>query len=260
MQNKLVSIAMATYNGEKFLCEQLDSIYNQTYKNIEVVVCDDCSTDKTAEILEKYRQKYGLKYYINEKNLGYVKNFEKATSLCSGEFIAFSDQDDIWLPEKIEMLVNEIGDYSLVHTDSELINSNSLSLDDTRNKRLFRENDSEPAINFGSINKKVSIQGCTCLFKREILKKVFPFKKNKAHDVWVGIIALKMNGIKYIDESLVKYRLHGNNVCGINPECEYLKCIKFFKKNFPFLYSKARYLYRLVNHLDIQFELKQRGL
>ena len=73
MQNKLVSIAMATYNGEKYLKEQLDSIYNQTYKNIEVIVCDDCSSDKTVEILDEYKEKYGLKYYINEKNLGFKK-------------------------------------------------------------------------------------------------------------------------------------------------------------------------------------------
>lgn len=77
MQNKLVSIAMATYNGEKYLKEQLDSIYNQTYKNIEVIVCDDCSSDKTVEILDEYKEKYGLKYYINEKNLGFKKTLKK---------------------------------------------------------------------------------------------------------------------------------------------------------------------------------------
>ena len=101
MQNKLVSIAMATYNGEKYLKEQLDSIYAQTYKDIEVIVCDDCSSDKTVEILDEYKEKYGLKYYINEKNLGFKKNFEKAISLCSGDFIALADQDDIWIENKI---------------------------------------------------------------------------------------------------------------------------------------------------------------
>ena len=79
MQNKLVSIAMATYNGEKYLKEQLDSIYAQTYKDIEVIVCDDCSSDKTVEILDEYKEKYGLKYYINEKNLGFKKSIFKST-------------------------------------------------------------------------------------------------------------------------------------------------------------------------------------
>ena len=93
----LISIAIATYNGEKYLEEQLDSIYAQTYKNIEVIVTDDCSSDKTVEILKKYYKSHGLKYVINETNLGFVKNFEKAISLCRGDYIALSDQDDIWL-------------------------------------------------------------------------------------------------------------------------------------------------------------------
>lgn len=105
----LISIALATYNGEKYLEDQLNSIYTQTYKNIEVAVTDDCSTDKTVEILEQYSKSHGLKYFVNTENLGFVKNFEKAISLCEGDFIALSDQDDVWEKDEIGILVNKIG-------------------------------------------------------------------------------------------------------------------------------------------------------
>ncbi len=113
MKNSLISIAMATYNGEKYLKDQLDSIYNQTYKNIEVIVTDDCSIDKIVEILEQYARFHGLKYTVNEENLGFVK----VISLCGGEYIALADQDDIWEKNKIEILVNEIGSNLLIHSD-----------------------------------------------------------------------------------------------------------------------------------------------
>ena len=95
---------MATYNGEAFIREQMDSILAQSYKNIEVVACDDCSTDGTYEILQEYARKDGrVKCFQNAANLGFKKNFERAITLCSGEFIALSDQDDVWLKEKLEV-------------------------------------------------------------------------------------------------------------------------------------------------------------
>jgi glycosyltransferase involved in cell wall biosynthesis len=233
MGNKLVSIAMATYNGEKYLREQLDSIYNQTYKNMEVVVCDDCSTDGTAEILEKYKQEYGLKYYINEKNLGFAKNFEKATCLCKGEFIAFSDQDDIWHPEKIEILVKEIENYSLVRSDSELIDSEGKYLDGTYVKNMFKRMDIDKPDKIFPI----PVQGCSYLFKREILKKALPFSKHFSHDKSIADAAECENGIKFLDKCLFKYRLHDSNVVGIQTHLSNnLRVIIFIKKMFPTLF------------------------
>lgn len=120
--NKLVSIAMTTYNGEKFIKKQLDSIINQTYKNLEIIICDDGSTDKTIDIIKEYQKKdKRIKLYINEKNLGFSKNFEKAISLCKGDYIALSDQDDIWELDKIETMVKNINDAILVYGDEKLI-------------------------------------------------------------------------------------------------------------------------------------------
>lgn len=118
----LVSVAMTTYNGEKFLREQIDSILNQTYQNLEIVICDDCFTDGTFGILEEYeRRDSRIKLRRNERNLGFIKNFEQAVSLCTGEFIALSDQDDIWEPWKLEESVKNIEGYDLLCTNSLLV-------------------------------------------------------------------------------------------------------------------------------------------
>lgn len=98
-----ISVAIATYNGEKYLEEQLDSILSQTLKPAEIIVCDDRSTDGTVKILEQYSRKGLLSYYVNEHRLGFIGNFKKAVSLCSpANYIALSDQDDIWLPSKLK--------------------------------------------------------------------------------------------------------------------------------------------------------------
>ena len=105
----MISVAMTTYNGEKYLKEQIDSILSQSEKDIELIICDDCSTDNTNKILSDYTEKdKRVHVYKNELNLGYVKNFEKAISLCSGDYIALSDQDDIWLPEHLSVLLKHL--------------------------------------------------------------------------------------------------------------------------------------------------------
>lgn len=98
-----ISVAMTTFNGERYLREQLDSIYSQTRVPDEVVVVDDCSVDNTSTILQEYHQSKGLTDFVNDKNLGVNKNFEKAISLCTGDYIAISDQDDIWFKNKLEL-------------------------------------------------------------------------------------------------------------------------------------------------------------
>lgn len=210
--NQLVSIAMATYNGEKYLRQQLDSIYKQTYKNIEVIVTDDCSSDKTTEILQEYRQLYGLKYYVNDINLGYAKNFERAASLCSGDLIAFSDQDDIFLPDKIEVLVREIGDYSLIYSDATLIDAEGKEYASS-----YMRYANHPMLTgkpFKEIVFRCFIRGFQIMFNRDLLRVALPMPNHVTHDDWFTILAAKRGGIKYLDLSLVQYRQHGRNVTG----------------------------------------------
>ena len=122
MNTKLVSIVVTTYNGERFLKAQLDSIIAQTYQPIEIIVVDDGSTDNTLNILNEYATNHkNVSVIKNEQNLGYVKNFEKGFSLAKGDYIAPCDQDDVWLPTKIDVLVNHIGDDAIAYCDSEFI-------------------------------------------------------------------------------------------------------------------------------------------
>ena len=201
---------MTTYNGEKYLKEQLDSIYAQTHRNIEVIVTDDCSTDRTVEILKEYEKAHKLKYYINEKNLGFTKNFEKAISLCNGEYIALADQDDIWLAEKIEILLNNIQENLLIHSDCSIIDEEN----QVKNQYWKKEHGNSICIQNLLFNNVVT--GCTVLFKKELTSIALPFPNIIAyHDWWLAICAAKFNKICYTPFPLVQYRQHPDQHTGI---------------------------------------------
>lgn len=207
----LISIAMATYNGEKYLKKQLDSIYAQTYKKIEVIVTDDCSTDKTVEILEQYSKMHGLKYFINEENLGFVKNFEKAITLCRGEYIALSDQDDIWETDKIHTLYDHIKDNLLIHSDASLIDESgeiTASSYTQDSHKVLRKNIIEYFFNN-------DVTGCTMMFSKKLLSTVLPMPENTiSHDWWIAIQAKQQGETIYVPKALVQYRQHENNQIG----------------------------------------------
>lgn len=212
---KKISVALATYNGEKYLREQLDSLYAQTRLPDEIVVSDDCSTDSTVDILIEYNRRYGLKYFINNTPLGVNKNFEKAISLCSGDFVALCDQDDIWLPHKIEksfLRLQEIeknGLPSLVSSTNIHINGNG--------EKIGRNKDEKDSFSYVTNLWDNKHQGCTLMMNRDLIKKVIPFPQgNIMYDAYIGLTAT-MIGNKYnIGEPLMLYRLHSNNVIGGN--------------------------------------------
>lgn len=238
MNTPKVSIAIATYNGEKYLDEQLKSIFEQTYVNIEVIACDDCSTDGTIQILERYCRYTNFKYFLNNKNLGYVKNFQKVISMCSGDFIALCDQDDIWMPTKIEELLENIGDNLCIHSDAFLINNDSGIISESysqySSKLTMPESMYDLAFNG-------CVTGCTALFSRELLNDLLPFPQNlDVHDRWIGALAFSKGRLKYIDKSLIKYRQHENNNIGAaNVNLNLSKMIlNWFSKNRKILFKK----------------------
>ncbi|WP_029274509.1 glycosyltransferase family 2 protein [Pedobacter borealis] len=208
MNIPLVSIALCTYNGEKYLRQQLDSIVNQTYPNLEIVVVDDVSSDNTIEILNEYALKH-TKFRIirNELNLGYVKNFEKAIGLCNGEYISLSDQDDIWSLDKIQLLKDNIGANAMIYHDSEFIDQT----DRPMNKRMsdvlnmYEGNSSLPFLFYNCVS------GHSALFKRSLSKNLFPFPGKFYHDWWMAFVATENGGLKYLDQTLVLYRQHSTS-------------------------------------------------
>lgn len=201
----LVSIALCTYNGAAYLSAQLYTLVNQTYPNIEIIAVDDCSADDTLKILNQYAGKYPqVKVFQNETNLGYVKNFEKALSLTTGEYIALSDQDDIWELNKIELMVDAIGENILLYHNSAFINEDGKPLNrrmtDVRN--FYQGGDSRVFL------FENCISGHAMLFKRGLLKYFESFNGVIIHDWWLAYIALNNGTIAYLPQALVQYRQH----------------------------------------------------
>ena len=202
----LVSIAVCVYNGERFLNEQLTSLVLQTYPNIEIIAVDDCSKDSSVQILKEYAHKYPFFRFIeNEENLGYVKNFEKAISLCRGELIALSDQDDIWNLNKIQLMVEAIGDSQLIYHDSTLIDEKGKptgkNMSDIVN--LYKGDNPKTFLFFNCVS------GHSCMVRKDLLPWALPFHKDYFHDQWLAYVAANVGKIEVIHESLVQYRQHG---------------------------------------------------
>ncbi|MBR4239436.1 MAG: glycosyltransferase family 2 protein [Prevotella sp.] len=206
---------MTTYNGEKFLREQIDSILAQTIQAFELVVCDDCSSDSTWSILTSYSSLDSrIKIYRNEKNLGYMKNFEKAMGLCKGDYIALSDQDDIWMPNHLEVLKDLIGNKVMACGNSELIDSNGLSLNISLDKI--------DSFDYVPVDWKQNLmqilffrnpyRGAEMLIRKDFLRFLLPFPKGVwFHDTWVAVLSCLMGGCEYTTQILSKYRIHEDN-------------------------------------------------
>lgn len=234
----MISLAMPTYNGEKYLRAQLDSIYAQTLVPDEIIVVDDCSTDGTPAILKEYHDKYGLKYFINETNLGYNKNFEKAISLCSGDYIALSDQDDVWFKDKIRVSYEAIKRFpveepSLVSSFVEQVDS---ELKPTR-KDVGAMQEGDWRLNITRYNA----QGCTLMMNRALLKYVLPFPADIIYDAYIGLTASMVGNRYYIPQKLMYYRLHGDNsLANEKPKAQFALSTRLYqlKAYMPFWYAK----------------------
>ena len=219
-----ISVALCTYNGEKFLKEQIDSILNQTQKVDEIVVCDDGSTDCTIEILKEYDRKYPNIFHIyrNKVNLRSVKNFEKAISLCSGDVIFLSDQDDIWVSHKVEKYVA----YFNANPHITVLASNGYCIDENSKvhdkysiwdvPQFLRE--AKAPLNYYHIITQISniATGSTMAFKKEIVAKAIPFPVSEGfhHDEWLALISSKNKNFEFLNEKFYFYRIHSNQQVG----------------------------------------------
>ncbi len=209
----MISIILSTYNGEKYIKEQLDSIINQTYKNFELIIVDDFSQDTTVKILKNYLNQYkNIFLYENEKNIGYVKNFEKGVRFSKGDYIAFSDQDDYWYPEKLEILMNRIDEYDVAYCDSELVNENL----EPKGKKMSTNHNLLSSSNPLNFIIKNCVSGHAMLFKKSLLENNFEFPELIPHDWWITFLASNRKGVFFVNKPLVKYRIHDNNCIGGN--------------------------------------------
>ena len=264
-----ISIALCTYNGEKYIREQLESLINQTRKPDEIVVSDDNSKDNTLKIIRETlsSSNIDLKININNPGLGVFKNFEKAISLCTGNIIFTCDQDDVWKKEKLEKMINAFDEDTLV------VYCNAAVVLNDENHYLYPlwepkdiENKENGTSSFNTlVYRGGSIAGCCMAFRKELYEKIKPFPNKVYHDDWLITCAVILGKVKAINEELIYYRQHGNNVVGIirGSKLSYYKSlytnIRPYIEHREYIYKRHELLYdALIKHELISDELKNK--
>lgn len=204
----LVSIALCTYNGAAYIRQQLDSITDQSYTNLEIIICDDASADDTWKIIEDYQvTEPRIKLFRNEKNIGYNKNFEKAFTLCSGEYVAISDQDDVWEKEKIELMMKNwpSGSLFVYSLSGNFMNDDFTGRTEAPRVRYTAIDDLHKLV-FNS-----PVHGHACMFKKELLHLCMPFPADIYYDWWMSMHAAAAGTIGCIPLTLTWHRNHSQN-------------------------------------------------
>jgi len=223
-----ISIAMATYNGAAFLREQLDSIIAQSRLPDELIVCDDQSTDDTVQILRDYagRSPFPIRVEINEKRLGSTKNFEKAIGLCSGDIIALSDQDDVWMRHKLETIEQRFGrdsDLGLVFSDGFLIDEFGTRLSGNMWSRWHFNGQLQKMLHSHSgandlLLSRHFMTGATMAFRSSWRDLILPIPDKIdtfIHDRWIALTIAAVARVGLINEKLISYRLHPQQQMGV---------------------------------------------
>mgnify|MGYP005931971551 CR=1 FL=1 len=227
-----ITIAMAIYHPNlMWFREQLESLNNQTYNNIEIFIYNDCPNDgfEYVKFISKYLNRFPFKYLKGEKNLGSNKAFEFLTNIIESDYIAYCDQDDIWLPEKLEVLVKELEkeNADLLCSDMYVIDKNSNVISDSVTKIRPHQKFYMGKNIFEYLSLHNFVTGCTMLVKSSVAKKAIPFSENYYHDWWIALNVAIEGKIKIIDRPLIKYRIHDTN------QSEFLKGI--YSKNDYYL-------------------------
>jgi glycosyltransferase involved in cell wall biosynthesis len=233
---------MATYNGQRFIREQLESLAAQQHLPSELVIADDASSDKTVAIAEQFAKAAPFTVHIHrhDKRLGYGANFMRAASLCTSELIAFCDQDDVWTPRKLALCIEPFRDPEvlLAYHNAEVVTEAGKRLG---NLDYLGSAPMTPPLSLCPIGWNTpSALGFTEVFHRSILKfsdlremslGYNDLKAPMAHDQWVFFIASVFGRIVYIDNALASYRQHGSNLFGWYPPLGFLSDLPYLLNN-----------------------------
>lgn len=211
----MISVCMATYNGEKYLRQQLESILSQlSPQEAEIVIADDGSTDETLQIVDSLKDSR-IRVLPAEKHLGTIYNYERALQAAKGDVLFLADQDDIWLPGKVTVVLDGLKECDLVMHDAYM-----LCPKDSQEGvwlRFGKLSDIRP-YRSGVLRNwwKNSFTGCCMAFRRDVLEKALSFPKNlPMHDQWLGIVAERYFRTRWIGEPLTEYRQHSSNATHI---------------------------------------------
>jgi len=203
-----VSVVIATFNGENFILELLESIANQTHQVDEIIVCDDCSTDNTIKILEVFKLKYpylNIKIIVNRYQLGITKNFSKAIKLSESDLIFLADQDDIWHNDKVQIMM-----HAYINGNSSYIISDMNVLKMTGDLERFTW--AEFMENNYGITKNHVMNGCAVAATKKFFSSCLPVPYGKAHDVWFAYCAKRLKTRVFLDKPLMNYRINPQGV------------------------------------------------
>ena len=268
------SVALCSYNGEKYIHQQIDSILNQTHRPSEIVVCDDGSTDRTPEILAEYQKQYPeiFRIHFNEINLRSVKNFEKAISLCSKAIIFLSDQDDIWAENKAEKIVSFLDN----HAEIDVVATNGFCIDENGavhekyslwDAPVFLKGKGKSIDYFEIILHCNIATGASMAFRAAIKPEIIPFPvlKDYHHDEWIALNAARKGRFEFLNDKLFYYRTHQEQQVGgvffDKTEEGKTKLMRFFDLEPSSFSSYKRLLKRLLRFYEINtiIENKNQG-
>lgn len=205
----MISVCMATYNGERFIAEQLDTILAQISEHDELIVSDDGSSDKTQDIINSYKQKYNNIVLLQGPKKGVIKNFENAIKHARGNYIFLCDQDDIWVKNKVNIVLDcfkKTNAYVVLH-DARIVDGNGNCVEES----FYSHRGSKKGL-LKNLWKN-SYLGCCMAFDRKLLSDILPIPdKIEMHDWWIGMLGETKHKSVIIPYKLIDYRRHGNNV------------------------------------------------
>lgn len=235
-----VSVALCTYNGERFVAEQLRSILHQTLMPAQVVVSDDGSSDATVQIVKDVFARFGAEHSVSKHNgskhngsapvltvlrndhaLGVTANFQQASLACTGDLIALSDQDDLWVPDRLERMVAQFvsnSNLTLLHSDARLVDDNGTPLGGNLSEAIGFSTAEQRRIHSGHaldvLLRRNVVTGATTVFRRSLLESAVPFPPTWVHDEWLAMIAAITGRVDFLPEELTDYRQHASNQIG----------------------------------------------
>jgi len=222
MQDK-IDILLATYNGEEYVAEQIESILAQTHTNFRVIIGDDASRDTTPETLAQYIKKFPDKFIFQQQceNIGTIQNFSKLAKLVEADYIMLSDQDDIWLPHKIEKTLAKMKALEQIHgSDTPLLIHTDLSVVDENLQLIhpsyWKYGDHRPEnSSLARVLSHNNVMGCSSMINRALLKRAFPIPAQAyMHDHWLNLVATAFGHVEWIPDKTVYYRQHRKNWIG----------------------------------------------
>lgn len=203
-----ISVCIATYNGERYIGEQLSSILLQLDEEDEIIISDDYSSDNTINVVKSFNDER-VKIIYNNGTKGYTANFENALRNSTGEYIFLADQDDVWLPNKVQRSLEILRNKDFLVSNAMVVNAE---------KKVIESSFFDLIPHYTGFWKnifKFSYLGCCMCFRRKILQHALPFPRQRklcTHDNWLFIVASFFYSVEILNEPLILYRRHGNNI------------------------------------------------